>query len=174
MTHRSTVPQRPWLKGSVYDKYTTPTMLHFDLYAYTDADGYVWFEMRVTHRGMKPVAHSIWRYVPEFDALTERGALAFGLVPLRWRRATHDQFKRVHGRLLEVARGLWPDEPRTILCHYVKPYDADPWPRNTVNTYAPPVYAEGKRPGRPAKPRISAEDTAAINILMGVDTLGVL
>jgi len=155
----------------MYDKYDTPDAVHYDLYAFAGADETTYFEMLVTERGKTPLARSVFAYEPAFDYMREIPELPFGLAPLRWRAATHDRFKRVHGRLLALCVVPPYFSVRHVLCHYVKPYDADPWPRNTVNTYRAPVYGEGKRPGRPRKAKVAPEDARAIDILMGVDVL---
>lgn len=149
MAYRSTMPNRPWLTGATYDKYDTRDTLHFDLFAYEDINGVTYFDVQALERGKTPIARTVVRYIHEFDVWTEIDALPLGIIKLYWRRATHDRFKRVHGRLLAMCQTGHGYTSARVLAHYVKPYDADPWPRNTVNTYRAPQYGEGKRPGRP-------------------------
>lgn len=155
------MPNRPWLLGAAHDKYSTPNMVHFDLFAWSSHDGYVYFEMIVTASGVTPLAYGLFRSCATFGvwdalALDQRPN---GLVPHRWTRATHDDFKRAHARLLALCVIPEGFARRTVLAHYVKPYDGDPWPRGFLNTWTPLKYADGKRPGRPKRNADSGVNT---------------
>lgn len=155
MTYRRTLRHRKWLTGAAYDKYTVSSMVHFDLYCYRTKAEVYYFEVYTSVSGKAPLAFSRLAVCSLTDALV----LCNGVNPLQdvkltyWTRARASLFAKHHGALL--AGCVIPDgfRSRSIHCHYVKPYDADPWPRGTLNTWQAPRYAPGKKPGRPRKVR---------------------
>jgi len=161
MTYRKSMQQRPWLDKVLYDKYDTPNCIHFDLYSYSDAQGEIYFNAIASERGKRVLGSSAWRFDPFSLALDLLDETPDALAPRYWTRATHHAFKTVHGRLLAMCVAPRGYSAKTVLAHYVRPYDADPWPRSTVNTYAPPVYGDGKRPGRPRTVATRTLDTAS-------------
>lgn len=156
MGYRTKLINRPWLTGARYDKATGRDTVHFDLFAYTDVLGDVYFEVQTTQSGKHPLAWDGFKYEPMFGLMTRVPINAFPeqVGPLVWRRDNHAMFRRVHPRLLMLTRTLpFGCTARSILAHYVARPDADPWPRSTVNTWRPAIYGAGKRPGRPRKAR---------------------
>lgn len=132
---------RPWLSRSLCDRQLRETVMHVDLYAFAPA----LFVIEYRLAGKQLVARDVW------DA--SLGVLIPSDMPetlppaLYWTRETHRLFAPVHRALLARERGRTPElweSATTLLCHYVRCLDANPWPRGALNSF------KGRNRGRKA------------------------
>lgn len=129
---------RPWLPRAVADRALRDNVMHVDLYAFAPA----LFVITYRQAGKLLVARDI--YDASFGVL-EPVSLPEPLPPvLYWTRETHRLFAPVHRALItrenERPRELW-ETATTLLCHYVRCIDANPWPRGALNSFKGRVRA---------------------------------
>lgn len=134
MTYRAALPTRTWLDNTAYDLLVSPTVLHYDLFAYADIAGAMWFSIEARAGGVKLLARTLIHLCAARDRLEER-TMAPQLRPVKWSRANAHVFRRVHRTLLAQCAALPGYNRLSVHCHYVPVLDCDPWPRGTVNTF---------------------------------------
>lgn len=157
MTYRKRMDVRTWLDGREYDLLSSSTVLHYDLFAYKDIAGHLWFAIEVRAGGVGKLAQSLFRFDPATGQLETRHATP-ALEPVTWGRATNHVFRRVHGALLALCGAVPGYNRRSVHCHYVPVPDCDPWPRGTVNTFHYGGRVGGTGQGKPQRVRRQPRD----------------
>jgi hypothetical protein len=145
-------PARPWLKSPTYVRMMqSDVILHYDAYAYRDAGNYLWLRLEARQGGRVLCGSSV--YVVTSLGLEPREALPEAVIPAYWTRGTHATFRVVHPMVLGMVRNVPESFARaTVHFHYITCTDADPWPRNMVNTYRYTVRPDDPRTKRRTPP----------------------
>lgn len=131
ISYRGTI-NRPWLTRTLHDRLCRDSVMHVDLYAYWPA----LFVIEYRQAGKLLVARDL------LDAslgVLVPAALPEPLPPVMyWTADNHKLFAPVHAALMARERArepqLW-ESSTTLLCHYVRALDANPWPRGAINSF---------------------------------------
>jgi len=145
---------RPWLGRTEMELLCRDTVIHADIHAYSYADSELWFCITYSRGGTALIAKEYALYTPETLLYgppdPERAAL---LRACYWTRASAQAFNASHRALVTraLAEGESVDGGNVVSlhCHYIKVPDANPFPRDMVNSYR---VAMSPRTGRPKRP----------------------
>lgn len=149
---------RPWITGTQYDHMCPRNILHVDIFARHSFKDGVYFVVEFRLGGLDLVLTNTFHARADGLHMLDNVPAEAGLTDIFWTRATHDGFTKFHRGILEYVRAMcgapdalarWQHTASTVLFHYVRTVDRDPWPRGFVNYKAAnPLGVETRRKRR--------------------------